>query len=169
MPKPTDRAIAQSVMEFIESTDTIPLGHANATRGSQTYNWHRYFEHKVMSRAREIDAAAPAGAGALPDALFPFATEWYSLCERAAAVDSIKISGQLAEAIVKTVCDAAAPPAASEDAVYAARHRWLRSDAAQIDALLAELSNGDGFKLRSGNDLDAAVDAAIADANHKEN
>lgn len=42
--------------------------------------------------------------GMLHDALEPFATQWYSLCERAPYATRITITGELAEAIVKAVC-----------------------------------------------------------------
>lgn len=53
---------------------------------------------------RDTPAAQPAaGDGMLPDALVPVSKEWYELCERAPHADKIKISGELAEAIVKAV------------------------------------------------------------------
>lgn len=89
MPKPTDRAIAQ------------------AFRETQRYPWTTAdeFEADVLARAREIDAAAPAGAQA-------------PVAEVA--------RGEYGEATVDLIGDAAelppgtklytAPPAASEDA-----------------------------------------------------
>lgn len=66
-------------------------------------------EHSIT--ANEAAQAVPEGDGMLPDELCPHATEWYSLCERAAYVDRIKISGPLAEAIIATICrlNSAAP------------------------------------------------------------
>lgn len=48
--------------------------------------------------------AAPVDDGMLPDALVPYSNEWYTLCERRFAVDKIKISGDLACAIVDAIC-----------------------------------------------------------------
>lgn len=48
--------------------------------------------------------AAPVYDGMLPDALTPYSKEWYTLCERRFAVDKIKISGDLARAIVDAIC-----------------------------------------------------------------
>ncbi|HAL23534.1 MAG TPA: hypothetical protein DCP40_12525 [Stenotrophomonas sp.] len=63
--------------------------------------------------SRTMEDAEAASDGMLPAALVPVADEWYRLCERRFAVDRIRISGQLAEAIVEAVC--AAPPAQAVD------------------------------------------------------
>lgn len=63
--------------------------------------------------SRTMEDAEAASDGMLPAALVPVADEWYRLCERRFAVDRIRISGKLAEAIVDTVC--AAPPAQAVD------------------------------------------------------
>ena len=54
-----------------------------------------------LSRLREL--AGRLNDGMLPEELSPVSAEWYELCERAAYVDRIKISGDLAEAIVKAI------------------------------------------------------------------
>lgn len=63
--------------------------------------------------SRTMEEAESASDGMLPAALVAFADEWYRLCERRFAVDRIRISGQLAEAIVEAVC--AAQPAQGID------------------------------------------------------
>ena len=55
------------------------------------------------TRTASIAPAEAKGDGMLPDALVPVADEWYRLCERRFAVDKIKISGELAEAIVEAM------------------------------------------------------------------
>jgi len=57
---------------------------------------------RVLWEASSEPASGEAD-GMLPDALVPHADEWYRLCERRFAVESITISGELAEAIVKAV------------------------------------------------------------------
>lgn len=72
----------------------------------------------------------PAGDGMLPDALVHVSDQWYRLCERAASVGRISISGRLAEAIVKSVVDMAVlsqQPAPEDVLRDAARYRWLRA------------------------------------------
>lgn len=77
--------------------------------------------------ANELDAAlaadrAEAGDGMLPDALVPVSKEWYELCERAPHVDKIKISGELAEAIVAAVCARAASCGGGEPIGWVFQH-----------------------------------------------
>ena len=60
----------------------------------------------------EAPQAPVGGDGMLPDNLASVSAEWYELCERAPYAHRIGISGELAEAIVATVC--AAPPALTQ-------------------------------------------------------
>lgn len=55
-------------------------------------------------RAPAQASEARGDDGSLPPQLWDVSDEWYVLCERAAYVDKIKISGQLAEAIVAAIC-----------------------------------------------------------------
>lgn len=123
--------------------------------------------HEAYSRGKRDAARQPVGSeyivsgtmedaeaasdGMLPAALVPVADEWYRLCERRFAVDRIRISGQLAEAIVEAVCAAAPAQAVDlgqfreaveclkstiEDGIADAKHMLIATDA--LDSDLAE-------------------------------
>lgn len=53
------------------------------------------------------------------------------------------------------------PPAVEGDK-DGERYRWLRGPESSIDAIFTELPNYGGYTLISGEDLDAAIDSAIA-------
>ena len=53
-----------------------------------------------MTAENVADVVREMVDGMLPDAFEPCVTEWYELCDRRFAVDKIKISGDLARAIV---------------------------------------------------------------------
>jgi hypothetical protein len=62
------------------------------------------YEDEWPSDPCDAHLPAPAmGDGMLPEALWPVSDEWYVLCERRFAVDKIKISGDLARAIVDAI------------------------------------------------------------------
>lgn len=65
---------------------------------------------KNIKKALSTQHAQAVEGDGLPAALMPHAKQWYELCERAASVDNIRISGELAEAIVNTVVSLSTPP-----------------------------------------------------------
>jgi hypothetical protein len=91
MTAQSDRAIAQAFREFMGP--------------DLNRRWRVIASGMILDRANEIDAQQPQQAddGALPAELCPLPDRWYTLCERAAYADKITISGELAEAIVKTI------------------------------------------------------------------